>query len=347
MNSSTSKENLLRKRIIMEKVSVVIVNWNGKRFLNENIKSLINQDYPNKEIIMVDNSSEDGSVEYVEKEFGSQVRIIRNINNGYAGGANRGIAESHGGFVAIVNPDIVFEEDYISTCIDYFNKNENAGAVSGKLLKYDFETNVKKSVIDSAGIAMRRNRSAYDIGQNDTDNGQYEKAGRVFAVCGAAPVYRRKSLEKIKFQHEYFDEDFFAYKEDIDLCWRFNWIGIESHYVPEAVAYHGRGMNSSRGIIKQLNNRRKQSNYLKGISFRNQYLMVYKNDCSETVKKDKVKIGVRFLQYVVYFLIFEPGNLKYIRQFQELKKNRFLMKKQHLAGIKTESGKTIYNLFEN
>ncbi|WP_315113942.1 glycosyltransferase family 2 protein [Clostridium intestinale] len=330
----------------MKKISIIIVNWNGKKCLEKCIESLLNQTYINKEVIMIDNDSQDDSVEFVQSRFGDKVRIIRNINNGYAGGANRGIRESNGEFVAIVNPDVVFEEDYFEKCIEYLNENKKVGALTGKLLKYDFDTNTKKNIIDSVGISIKRNRAAYDIGQNQNDNCEYEHIKRVFAVCGAAPIYRRDSLEKIKFENEYFDEDFFAYKEDIDICWRLNWLGIESHYIPHAIAYHGRGLNSAKGIINTVANRKQQSDYLKGISFRNQYLMVYKNDSFQTIKKDILKITIRFLQYVIYFLIFEPKNLKYIKDIMELKKKRFELKKQHLLKIKTEKESNIYRLFE-
>ncbi|MDD7792750.1 glycosyltransferase family 2 protein [Clostridium sp. 'White wine YQ'] len=330
----------------MEKISIIIVNWNGKECLEKCITSLINQTYLNKEIIMVDNSSEDGSIEFVKSNFKSEVQIVENINNGYAGGANVGINSTNGEYIAIVNPDVVFEKDYFLNCVNYLNRNSKAGAISGKLLKYDFKTNTKKNIIDSVGISVKKNRAAYDIGQNMEDKGQYENAKRVFAVCGAAPVYRREALELIKFQNEYFDEDFFAYKEDIDLCWRLNWIGIESHYIPWAIAYHGRGMNGATGIIKKISNRRNQSNYLKGISFRNQYLMIYKNDCLNTVKKDLIRIGFRFLQYILYFLIFEPGNLKYLKELIRLKNEKFLLKKQHLLDIRKINENTINGLFE-
>ncbi|QLY79139.1 glycosyltransferase family 2 protein [Clostridium intestinale] len=330
----------------MRKISIIIVNWNGRKFLDKCITSLINQSYKNKEIVMVDNNSEDDSIKFVEKTFKDKVRIVENVNNGYAGGANRGIRETTGDFVAIVNPDVVFESDYLSNCINYFDKNEKVGAISGKLLKYDFDTNEKKNIIDSVGISIKKNRSAYDIGQNTIDSGQYEIAKRVFAVCGAASIYRRKFIEKIKFEDEYFDEDFFAYKEDIDLCWRLNWIGIESHYIPNAVAYHGRGMNSAKGLIEFLINRKKQSSYLQGISFRNQYLMIYKNEKFNNMQKDMFKIILRFFQYIIYFFIFNPSNLKNVKNIWVIIKKKISRKKQHLLSIKTEDERTIYALFD-
>ena len=110
----------------------------------------------------------------------------------------------------------------------------------------------KLNVIDSAGISFNHYRQGIDIGQNEVDEGKYEEDKRVFGVCGAAAVFKKDALEKIKVSGEYFDNDFFAYKEDIDICWRLNLYGFKCYYVHDAISYHGRGMNSSKGIINTI-----------------------------------------------------------------------------------------------
>ena len=123
----------------MEKlVSVAIVNWNGEKYLYKCIKSLLEQNYKNIEVIIIDNDSTDNSVKIIEDNFKEDVILFKNKNTGYAGGANKGIELSKGDNVIIANPDIVFGENYIEKCIKKFEEDAIIGAVTGKLLKYDF-----------------------------------------------------------------------------------------------------------------------------------------------------------------------------------------------------------------
>ena len=183
----------------MEKlVSVAIVNWNGEKYLYKCIDSLLNQNYKNIEIIIIDNDSTDSSVKIIEDNFKEKVVLFKNKNTGYAGGANKGIELSNGEYVIIANPDIVFGENYIEKCINKFSEDEAIGAVTGKLLKYDFDTDEKLNVIDSAGISFNHYRQGIDIGQNEVDEGKYEEDKRVFGVCGAAAVFKKDALERLK-----------------------------------------------------------------------------------------------------------------------------------------------------
>lgn len=330
----------------MEKlVSVAIVNWNGEKYLYKCIDSLLNQNYKNIEIIIIDNDSTDSSVKIIEDNFKEKVVLFKNKNTGYAGGANKGIELSNGEYVIIANPNIVFGENYIEKCINKFSEDEAIGAVTGKLLKYDFDTDEKLNVIDSAGISFNHYRQGIDIGQNEVDEGKYEEDKRVFGVCGAAAVFKKDALEKIKVSGEYFDNDFFAYKEDIDICWRLNLYGFKCYYVHDAISYHGRGMNSSKGIINTIKNRRSQSEFLKGISFRNHYLMIIKNETNYAFEKDKSKIYIGVMKYLVFFMLFDRKCLKYVK---EVKSKRSLMeakRNQILKNIKI-SDEEIYKLFD-
>ena len=330
----------------MEKlVSIAIVNWTGEKYLYKCIKSLLNQNYKNIEIIVIDNDSTDNSVKIIEENFLDSVKLFKNKNTGYAGGANKGIELSKGDYVIIANPDIVFGENYIENCIKKFKEDITIGAVTGKLLKYDFDNDKKLNIIDSAGISFNHYRQGIDIGQNEADEGKYEKDKRVFGVCGAAAVFKKEVLEKIKINGEYFDNDFFAYKEDIDICWRLNLYGFKCYYVHDAIAYHGRGMNSSKGIINTIKNRRSQSEFLKGISFRNHYLMIIKNETSYAFKKDKSKIYIGLMKYLVFFTIFDWKCLKYVKEIK-VKKSLMEDKRSQILKNINISDKEIYKLFD-
>lgn len=326
-------------------VSIAIVNWNGEKYLYKCIESLLNQNYKDIEIIVIDNDSTDNSVKIIEENFENDVVLVKNKNTGYAGGANKGIELSKGDYVVIANPDIVFGENYIENCIKKFSEDEAIGAVTGKLLKYDFELDKKLNVIDSVGIAFNHYRQGIDIGQNTIDEGKYETDKQIFGVCGAAAIFKREALENININNEYFDNDFFAYKEDIDICWRLNLYGYKCYYVHNAIAYHGRGMNSSKGFLNTIKNRKSQSEFLKGISFRNHYLMIIKNETHSSFKRDKFKIYIGLMKYIIFFALFDWKCLKYINEIKSKKELMKSKRNQILKNIKI-SDEEIYKLFD-
>lgn len=328
-----------------KKVSVAIVNWNGEKYLKKCINSLLEVNYSNLEILVIDNGSTDNSIKIIKDNFADKVILIKNENIGYAGGANTAIEKSCGDYVLIANPDIIFGKNYINRLVEELEKDEKKAAASGKLLKYDFDKDEIINVIDSAGISLNHKRQGYDRGQNEVDSGQYDKDERVFGVCGAAPLFKREALEKVKIDKEYFDNDFFAYKEDIDLCWRLNLYGYKCIYVHDAVSYHGRGMNSSKGIINTINNRRKQSELLKGISFRNHYFMIMKNERKYSFKKDILGIYIDLMKYLTFFLFFDLKCFKYIKQIKE-SKIKMLKKRESIMRNVILNDEEIYRLFD-
>lgn len=316
----------------MNLISLVIINYNNKSYLKRCINSILNQTYKSIEIIFIDNQSKDGSFEYVKGEYDNKgIIIIKNeVNNGYAGAANQGIKLSKGEYVMILNPDIIMEIDFIEKMFNFIESDEAIGALSGKLLKYDFKNDKKLNYIDSAGIIMFKSTRCIDRGQNEEDIGQYNKTEQVFGVCGAAPLYRRSALEIVKIDEEYFDEDFFAYKEDVDLSWRLNLAGFKNMYYPKAIAYHGRGLGGSNGgIFNFVKNRRSQSEFLRGISFRNHLLMIWKNDINGFINKHKLYILKRQLALAGYMIVFERFNLRYYKEAIK-KKDRMLYKRNYI-----------------
>lgn len=306
----------------MDLISLVIINYNNKSYLKRCLDSIKEQTYKNLEVIFIDNKSADGSFEYMKEEYSNEniLLIYNEVNNGYAGAANQGINLSKGKYVMILNPDIVMENDFIEKLYNFAERNKDAGAISGKLLKYDFENDGKLNYIDSAGIDMYKNRRFRDRGQNELDEGQYNKTEEVFGICGAAPFYNRKVLDDVAIDGEYFDEDFFAYKEDIDLSWRINLSGYKNVYYPEAIAYHGRGLGSHEGgIMNFIKHRKNQSEFLRGISLRNQILLINKNETKESLKGCRFNIIVRETALFIYTIIFESFSIKYFKEASVLK----------------------------
>ncbi|WP_164880660.1 glycosyltransferase family 2 protein [Clostridium manihotivorum] len=302
-------------------VSLVIINFNNKDYIERCMNSILNQTYKNLEIIFIDNNSKDGSFELFNQLYDAEniVKIHNSDNKGYSGGANQGIEVSKGEYIMLLNPDIILEEDFIYKLYCYAEKDVKIGALSGKLLKYDFKNDKKLNYIDSAGIEFYSNRKFKDRGQNEEDRGQYDSIERIFGVCGAAPFYRRSSLEDIKVKNEYFDEDFFAYKEDIDVSWRLNLAGFKCMYYPEAVAFHGRGLGGSKGgVLNFIKHRKSQSEFLRGISHRNHILLLEKNEFEKMPPMEVLKKTCRSFALIIYSLMYERFVFKYTMEAKRL-----------------------------
>ncbi len=213
------------------------------RYLKRAIPLIFAQTYSEIEITLIDNASKDGSLEFVQKNF-PPVRIIRNDRNlGYVGGHNLGIAETDGEYVLLLNPDIFMLPDFIEEKVKAIGYGHDVGMAGGKLLQIgpDETDFPEKRIIDSTGILMNRMRKNYDRGYGEQDTGQYDREEFIFGPSGAAPLYRRKMLEDIKIENEYFDSIFFMYREEVDLAWRAQLLNWKCRYTPHAVAYHIRG----------------------------------------------------------------------------------------------------------
>ncbi len=211
------------------KVSVVIPNWNGERFLRGCLQSLRKQTFKAFEVILVDNASTDGSLALVEKEF-PEVRIVKLVRNlGLTGGANAGIKAAQGEVIALLNNDAEAHPNWLESLWDALQRHPEAGMAASKILLYD-----RRSIINSAGDFYRLDGVPGNRGVWEEDRGQYDREEYVFGACGGAAAYRKAMLEEIGL----FDEDMFMYCEDVDLAWRAQIAGYRCVYTPKAIAYH-------------------------------------------------------------------------------------------------------------
>ena len=219
------------------KVAIIIVNWNGEHLLEECLNSVEKQDYDNFNIIFVDNGSKDKSVEFV-REFFLDVNIIElKENTGFAKGNNIGIhkafSDSQVKYIAILNTDAMVENQWLSEMMTLIDNDDKAGSVTPKIKKY-----YKRNIIDSIGNAIHLDGGGVSNHINKVDNGQYNSIKEVFGPSGCAALYSREMLEDIKIDNDFFDDDFFAYFEDIDLNWRARSKSWKSLFAPNAIVYH-------------------------------------------------------------------------------------------------------------
>jgi GT2 family glycosyltransferase len=209
-------------------ISAVVLNWNGKDHLYPCIRSLKEQTYPNLEIILVDNASVDGSIEDIRHHFSDLQLLINPKNFGYGGGTNRGIAQTKGKYIFILNSDTEIEKECVALLWKGIEVDPKTGATTPKILLYD-----RRDTIDATGLTVYPDGLSIGRGRMEPQ-GNYSRGEEVFFGSGCASLLRREMLDEIGL----FDDDFFAYAEDTDLGWRARLAGWKTYYVPEAIVYH-------------------------------------------------------------------------------------------------------------
>ena len=220
------------------RVSIVIVNWNGRSLLEPCLQSLQAQTLQDFEIILVDNGSTDGSLEWL-RERCDWIRLIANEQNlGFAAANNQAIQVSRAHYIATLNNDTRPEPDWLAELVDVMDSRPHVGACGSKMLFAD-----RPSVINSAGISVDRAGIAWDRLGGQPDDPEETVVQTVFGVCAGAALYRRAMLDEIGL----FDKDFFAYLEDVDLAWRARAAGWEAVYVPTARVYHHHSATAGEG----------------------------------------------------------------------------------------------------
>lgn len=222
---------------------IVIPNWNGATDLPACVHSVLGQTYRNFDLLVVDNGSTDDSIEVLEKLkiTDSRLRTIyRKRNYGFTGGVNPGmtLAIREGfTFVATLNNDAVADKEWASSLIDLFESNASYGIAAPLLLSAD------RARIDSTGEAYSMWGLPYPVSRgSEASQALYKSAKNIFGASGGASMYRVKMLREVGI----FDQDFFAYYEDVDLSFRAQLAGWKVGYVPEAVVYHEQGKTSTK-----------------------------------------------------------------------------------------------------
>lgn len=215
------------------KVSIIILNWNGKENTINCLEALKLTTYSNYETIVVDNGSTDGSVNYFKAHY-PEIELIENGENlGFAEGNNVAIREvlkkEEIKYIALLNNDTIIKPDWLENLVNALESDEKIGSCQPKILSL-----INPDMIDAVGISIDRYGGAAQEGHNEKDLGQYDKITEVFGVCAGAALYRAKMLNQIGL----FDKDFFAYYEDVDLAIRARLFGWKSVCVPQAVIYH-------------------------------------------------------------------------------------------------------------
>jgi GT2 family glycosyltransferase len=228
-------------------VSVLIVTWNSARYLEACFASIDHQDYREIEVIVVDNASRDATREHLRPRESAWRVIYNDKNVGFAAAQNQAIKAASGGWLLCLNPDTILSRDFVRRLVEASETYPEAGSLCGKLLRWNPDGQPDlTNTIDSTGIYFTRNMRHLDRGAEEHDAGQYEREQWVFGATGAAAMFRRSFIEAASVEEQFFDEDFFSYREDADLAWRGQLMGWKCLYVPQAVAWHARRVTPER-----------------------------------------------------------------------------------------------------
>jgi GT2 family glycosyltransferase len=223
-------------------ISVIIPNWNGRTYLERCLGSLRNQEFSDFEVVVVDNGSKDGSVEFLHRHFPETKVIAFGENKGFSKAVNEGIRQAKGDYVLLLNNDVEVDAQLFSQLHDTIASSAEADFYACRMMDF-----YRRELIDGAGDGFPRKGKAFRIGHGVKFGPPFDQSRRVFGACAGAGLYKRALFKEVGL----FDEDFFAYHEDVDWNFRANLMGYRCFYIPGAVVYHI-GSGTTGGLHNEL-----------------------------------------------------------------------------------------------
>lgn len=326
----------------MPKVAINLVTWNGAKQIESCLNAILGQSLQDFLLLIIDNGSVDQTVKIIEElylpAFKDKIKFVKNKTNmGFAFAHNQAILWTDSDYVLTLNQDVILQPNYLAVAVDFLDKHHDVGSVTGKILRWENNEledlkNIKKSdIIDSLGLKIHKSQRIVDRASGEQDKGQYENVTEIFGPCATCPIYRRQALEDVRFEDEFFDKDFFSYKEDVDLAYRLMWRAWKSYYLPEAVAYHER---TAKGVEKFSNlaiirHRKNKSKFVSYHSYKNHLFVIYKNLSSRNFWRYFFSIFFYELKKFCYVLILENSTLGALSEF--LSKKKRMKQKRHFV----------------
>lgn len=239
------------------KVSIIVVNFNQRQLTLDCLKSLSKITYPKYEIILVDNASQDGSVQAIEKKFSKIILVKLATNTGFVGGNNAGIKEARGKYILFLNNDTKVKHGFLEPLVENLIKDEKLGIVQSKIFVMD-----DPDRLDSVISYQTSTGFLYHKGYLDKDREEYKNFQYTFSAKGACMLIKREVLRLGGF-----DQEYFAYFEETDLCWRAWAMGYKVGFEPKSIIYHKMGATSSK----------MKSTFIHYHSFKNRVRTIIKN----------------------------------------------------------------------
>ncbi len=276
------------------KTAIVILNWNGKHWLEKFLPSVLATYGSDYEVIVGDNASTDDSIAFLELHYPTVKIILNDKNYGFAEGYNKILERVDAKYYVLLNSDVEVDSHWLSPMVAHLDSNDNVAACQPKLLDYSqkhkFEyAGAAGGYIDILGYPFCSGRIFDDL---EEDNAQFEAIKAIHWASGAAMLVRADLFWKLGG----LDLNYFAHMEEIDLCWRLQNIGYEIHYIPTAKVYHVGG-----GTLNKFS---PNKTYL---NFRNSLITLVKNDVSSWLfMKVIIRFGLDFIAWLRCFYLLEP-----------------------------------------
>jgi len=329
------------------KVTIGIISYKDKKYLEQGLPTLLNQDYENYEIMVCDNTPEEEILPWLKKEFPTIIPTSNGGNIGFGPAHNHMIqmaVKNGSDYYLCFNSDMFASKTYVSELVKYMQEfaekypNKKLGCLTPKLLQWknfpESPLNIQDNTYDTTGVMAFKSHKFAERGFGDIDSGQFDDQTEIWGASGASPIFPIKVLQDIQHSEgEFFDNGFFMYKEDIDLSYRLRWAGYEIQYTSKSVAWHDRTGDDPGGIINQINKRRDRAVYIKENSFLNHLQMVYKNWSTEYSWRMKIKTAFFLFKYVAYLALFDRNILKKYSDFKKLKPSLKLKREKMIRRI--------------
>jgi GT2 family glycosyltransferase len=327
------------------RVVVSLVTHNESKDIELLLPTLAAQTFRDFEVVAVDNASEDGTrggLASWQKRREFPLRILHSRENlGFTGGHNKGIEtalQADAEWVLVLNADVVLAPDFLERLLEDAEApgHDRVGAVTGKILRADGPALERTDVLDTVGIWMTRTGRHFDLAGGERDNGRYDRPAEVFGVSGCVALYRRAALEDVRISTGFFDNDFFLYREDVDLAWRLRGRGWTARCVPSARAWHRR---------RNLPERRRQMSRLSNLhSVKNRFLLRINNAGTDHLTSTFGGTLVRDLLVVGGCLTFERSSYPGL-QWLARNRQRLLEKRAEIQSRRTRSDRDLLHWF--
>lgn len=299
----------------MAKLVVSLLTYNSKQYLSDCLTSIANQTFRDFELYCRDNNSSDGSAEVVRATYSSAHVVQSSTNDGFARGHNATIRETDSEYLCILNHDLILDANYFQDCVAFLDAHPHVASVSGMLARmHPLTVNGKGDMIDSSGIVFGKTGRAVNL-YAGKPLALVSQPLRVLGVAATAAIYRRTAIEDIAIDGEIFDEDFFMYKEDVDLALRLKLRGWEAYTIPRARAWHVR--STDQRILAR------RFSFINRLSYRNHWFILIKSVPREQYFVYGPLIALFELAKFFYLLVAERSTLRVLGDVWRLRKKMF------------------------
>ena len=295
-------------------VSIIIINWNGMRWLKNCFSSLAKQVYKRYEIIFVDNGSTDGSVGWVKKTYPKTICVVNKENLGFADANNVGYRKVKGKYVLFLNNDTKVTKKFLSILVQALNTHRDVAGVQSKLLLMD-----EPDRLDAIGAFFTDTGFLYHYGFHAKDSVKLDTEIDLYTAKGACMMFRKDVLDRVAIKKKIFDPLYFAYFEETDLCHRVWLSGGKIRYIPSSVIYHKAGGTSTsmdNAFIQYHSFKNRIQSYMTNLGsftlFRVIFLHLLFTFGFAVVAflRGKMKLGIAVCNAIVWNIVHMSGTLK-------------------------------------